>query len=222
MMDAGCDVSESVTVGVVIQVGALIGILGISDLTARLPVNVAATGPKVTTMAAKLADVVTITVPAVPQHLSRAVNNVRQASADRTEKVRITALLNVCPHHDEKTALTLASGVAASLGRLVVMQDSGVGLDDDLREEVLRAKKAYDMTHHAEAGTSHAVALSDYAVGKLVVAGSPGHCVERIRELMTLGVDRIVLNHALLGPDKGALAESSRLLLEEVLPRLRQ
>ena len=42
MMDAGCDVSESVTVGVVIQVGALIGILGISDLTARLPVTVTA------------------------------------------------------------------------------------------------------------------------------------------------------------------------------------
>jgi hypothetical protein len=54
------------------------------------------------------------------------------------------------------------------------------------------------------------------------IAGPPGYCAKRLRELIDLGITKLVLLGGGPGMDSDARALSDKLLTEEVLPALRQ
>jgi hypothetical protein len=53
------------------------------------------------------------------------------------------------------------------------------------------------------------------------VAGTPAHCVQRLRELAGLGLDRIIVVPGSRDVDAALTATAMRAFTEEVLPALR-
>ncbi|MGE0541786.1 MAG: LLM class flavin-dependent oxidoreductase [Dehalococcoidia bacterium] len=191
----------------------------------KVPVDVAGSGPKVITLAARAADGVTFAVGADLARLSAMLDITRSAreSAGLAEAPFSTAaLLTVVAHPDREEARRLIAGTVASMGRWSVMQSPGTATVSDAatRAEFLAARASYDMTHHMESGTSHAAAVSPELIDRFGIAGPPDECIDRIRAVQQLGFDRVVVSGQLMGGDP-TRDLARQLFQEEVLPNIR-
>jgi 5,10-methylenetetrahydromethanopterin reductase len=77
----------------------------------------------------------------------------------------------------------------------------------------------YDVNAHGKVG-EHSAVLDDEFIDQFGVVGTPSYCIDRMQELMSLGLSRFnVLNGSLMpGDDDDAL--SRKLLSSTVLPAL--
>jgi 5,10-methylenetetrahydromethanopterin reductase len=170
----------------------------------KVPVDIAATGPKVIAVAGRVADRVTFAVGADPDRLAWAIDTVRKARADAgldPESLGIGAYINVVAHSDIDTARQLASGGLASFARFSVMHGQATGPVGEAQREVLEdISRRYDMTHHTRADGAQTAALTPEFIDRFGVVGRPERCVERMVELAGLGIDRF----AVIGPSAGA------------------
>jgi 5,10-methylenetetrahydromethanopterin reductase len=192
----------------------------------KVPLDVAATGPKVIEMAAPLAERLTFSVGAIPERIEWALSVARSAR----QKVGLTdqgvsygAQLIVCCHRDAETALDTAARMAAPLARFQVIQGTAAGpqsANDSANFEAIRAN--YDMNTH---GVTHAknrlmgMKLDLEFVRRFTIAGTPEHCFERLLGLARCGLDRFVC----VGPAfySGSWGEDRHLFVREVMPALR-
>jgi len=189
-----------------------------------VPIDVAATGPKVTALAARLADRVTFAVGADAGRLAGAIALVRaerQAAGLDPSTISVGAYVNVVAHPDRHMARSIVRGSAASFAHFSGMAGAP-SLAGDARAEAFAALgRDYDMAHHAEAGSSHASALSDDFLDSFAVAGPSAYCVSRLAELVDLGLDRMVVVPGSRDADPSELLASVGRLAAEVLPQLR-
>ena len=191
----------------------------------KVPVTVVSSGPRVISQGARLADGVSFAVGADIPRLSSMLEiarAARKAAGLDPASLSLTAHLNVVVHPDRDEARRLAAGGVAMMARWSVMRNQGEAMADErVREQFLTVRSAYDMTHHGgETGTSHAAAVTAETIDRFGIAGPPDECIERIREVMKLGFDRIVLPAPLLGGEPSREL-GLKLLVEEVLPNLR-
>lgn len=192
----------------------------------KVPVDVAGSGPKVVTLAAELADGVTFGVGADPGRLTvmrETALRARRAAGRQHEPFTTSAMVTVVPHPDRDVARRLAAGGVALAGRWSVMQGhAGVSdVDARTRAEFDASRSSYDMVHHGETGTSQAAAVSDSLIDRYGIAGTPDYCVERLRELRDLGMDRLVFHSRVRGASPSEQEITTRLLLDEVIPALK-
>ncbi len=87
---------------------------------------------------------------------------------------------------------------------------------DRFHEDFQRAAGTYELIEHLSLHASHNVSVSDEFARAVAVAGSEDHCVERLRELIALDVDRVTF--ALLS---GGRMQRLEQLAERIIPRLR-
>lgn len=191
----------------------------------KVPVTVVSSGPRVIRLGARLADGVSLAVGADIPRLRAMIeiaHTARKAAGLDPGSLSLTAHLNVVVHPDRDEARRLAAGGVAMMARWSVMRNQGEALADEaVREQFLTVRSAYDMTHHGgETGTSHAAAVTAETVDRFGIAGPPEYCIERIREVMQLGFDRIVVPAPLLATEPSRVL-GLKLLLDEVLPALR-
>jgi 5,10-methylenetetrahydromethanopterin reductase len=191
----------------------------------KVPVDVAGSGPKVVRLAAQLADGVTFGVGA---EIGRLRAMLDMATKARTEAglagapFSCSAMVTVVPHQDAAVARRLAAGGVALAGRWSVMQSRKpiAGVDEQTRAQFDMARTSYDMTRHAETHSSHAASMNDELVDRFGIAGPPDHCIDRLRGLMSLGLDRIVFNTRIRGATEEEQADVTHLMLNEVLPNI--
>src|SRR6185503_10960096 len=96
----------------------------------KVPLDVAATGPRVIAAAARVAERVTVGVGAVPERIAWAVNVARTARAEAgldPAGTSIGAQLIVIPHPDRDCARRLATDLAAPLARFSTINGRVVG-----------------------------------------------------------------------------------------------
>ena len=188
-----------------------------------VPIDVAATGPKVTAVAARLADRVTFAVGADPHRLRDSialVRSEREAAGLDPQSISVGAYVNTAAHPDPERARAVVRGGTASFAHFSGMAGSPeVSGPDSAVFEVLG--RDYDMAGHATAGAGHAAALPDDFIDRFAVAGSAGHCVERLSQLVEAGAERLVLVPGSRDADLGEVVASMGLLASDVLPRLR-
>ncbi len=192
----------------------------------KVPVDIAATGPAVIAVGARLAERVTFNVGADRARLARAIALARQVRAESgspPESFLLGAYLNVVPHHDPRIARDLIKGPLATYARFSGMAGYPVELLDQADATVITALgKHYDISRHARADAPHVALLNDEFIERFGVAGTPEHCVEKLSGLVALGLQRL----ALVGPAPDCppelVAASRQLLVEEVLPGVRR
>jgi len=195
-----------------------------ADLS-KVPLDVAATGPKVITMSAPVAERVTFSVGAEPERMRWALDLARDARARLglgDEGVSYGAQLVVVCHPDEATAMEVAMHMAPPLARFQTMQGQVGPADADARDNLARVREGYDMTEHGNVASKERIvggALSPEFVKRFAVVGTPEHCHARLRELLSLGLDRMVI----VGPGfyPAEWGEAAGLFGREVMPALR-
>jgi 5,10-methylenetetrahydromethanopterin reductase len=183
-----------------------------SDL-APVPVEVAATGPKVLA-AARHADRVLLAVGADPERVAWARD---LASAPATG-----AFVNVVAHADRNVALDLMRGGLSTFARFNTMHGETNGpLHEDDRMMLKSLHQSYDMTKHTQTGSPQANLLTADFADRFGIAGPPAYCVERLQALVDLGVDKFVIVGPSLGSDPAGARVAHETLANEVLPAFR-
>ncbi len=86
---------------------------------------------------------------------------------------------------------------------------------DRFHEDFGRAAQRYELIDHLSLHAAHNVAVSDEFARTVAIAGDEDHCVERLRELAALDVDRITF--ALLS---GGRLRRLEQLAERIIPRV--
>ena len=133
----------------------------------------------------------------------------------------IGAYVNVVVHSDPDVAAALGEGGLATFARFSVMHGTPTGpVNDDQREVLTKVHAAYDMTHHTQAGSSQAAELTSDFRQRFGIFGPVDHCRERLRKLVDLGLDHLVVIGASLGADRDASTTAQQRFSEEVLPAL--
>ncbi len=192
--------------------------------TPKVPVEVAATGERVITTAARLADRVMLAVGADPQRVHWGVETARRAQAATAIEagVPIGAFVNVVAHRDVDVARTLVSGGLSTFARFAVMHGTPSGPVDATQREVLgHVRGTYDMTRHTQIGSPQASVLTPEFIDRFAIVGPPDRCVRRLAELVDLGLDKLVVTGPTLGADPTEARAALECFASEVLPTLR-
>jgi 5,10-methylenetetrahydromethanopterin reductase len=183
----------------------------------KVPVAVAATGPRVIALAARHADQVDFTVGAEPERLRWAVETARAARQGGTA---LGAFINVAVDQDRAVARNLVRGSAAIFARFATEGAPPDGLSDVTRRGIEELGSEYDKERHGEARAEYARRLEDDFIDRFTVAGPPEYVAGRLRTLSALGLKRIVVVPGSLDADPALMDRSHVLFAEEVLPRL--
>jgi 5,10-methylenetetrahydromethanopterin reductase len=182
-----------------------------------VPVEVAATGPRVLDAAARHADRVLLALGANPERVRWGIETVRASGG-----TSVGAFVNVVPHPDVAVARELASGGVATFARFSVMHGNVSGpATTDQRDTFAAVHDAYDMTRHTQVGSPQAATLTPDFIDRFGIVGSSEECAKRLRELVGLGLDKLVVTGPTLGADPDEARAARERFAAEVLPALR-
>lgn len=195
-----------------------------ADSLPPVPINLFATGPKTIRLGALLADRLTLAVGADCARIREAVRTAQHEAsrACRPGELLIGADVAIAPHRDVDVARGLIAGKAASQARFSAM--SGRAIDSINRHDapmIERVSKSYDMSRHAQGGTSQTSVMSSEFLDRFAIAGPPELCIERLESLLGAGLSHLILSTPGRYQAGSARDESIRLLATEVLPAIR-
>lgn len=188
----------------------------------KVPLEIAATGPRVIALAGRVADRALFTLGAVPERLKWGIGVARDACAESggdPDKLALGAYVNMVCHRDRATARNLVRGGLTTFARFSVMHGSVAGPADDRTRQVLaKLHDEYDMTRHTRADSVQAALMDDEFVDTFAIAGPPEYCLARLAELEALGIDKVIVSGPTAGTNREAAREAMALLDEAVVP----
>ncbi len=192
----------------------------------KVPVEVAASGPKVIAMAALHAERVMFTLGADLERLSWGIALARQARKEAgldPDGVAFGAYVNLGCHSDLKAARDLVRGGLTTFARFSVMHGKANGPVSNADRAVLETLRTnYDMRAHTRADSRQAGTLTDDFIDRFAIVGSPDRCMERLGSLKALGLDKVAVNSRTHGASADDAAVSHQLIVREILPAMRQ
>jgi len=191
----------------------------------KVPVEVAATGPRVIAAAARHAERIAFAVGADPEHLAWALETARSAAcaAGRDPaSLRYGAYVSCAVHPDVAVARNAVRGTVATFARFSSL--AGAALDrlpPQLREVAAELRAHYDMRHHTRATAEHARALEDEFIDWFAIAGPAAAVVPRFERLAALGLDFVHVVPGSSEMERDVAATVLHGLATEVIPRFR-
>jgi 5,10-methylenetetrahydromethanopterin reductase len=192
----------------------------------KVPLDIAASGPRLLDFGVRTAERVTLAVGAGPDRVAWALALSRKAAADAGRDpagISFGAYVNVGCHPDLGAARALIRGGVAAFAHFSSMPGStGAGLAEADRALVAEVGRRYNSNEHLQNTAAHTDALNDDFIDRFAVVGPPSRCADRLMELHTLGVDRFVITGASFGADRDDARASHQLLTRELLPELRE
>ena len=183
----------------------------------KVPVHVAASGPRVIAAAARHAEGVDLTVGAELERLRWGVGLARRSGP---AGLSVGAYVNVAVDRDRERARALVRGSAATFARFSAQAAPAAGSSDVTAEGVRTAASGYDAKRHGEAAAGFAQALDDRFIDAFAVAGKPDHVAGRLAEISALGVQRLVVVPCSLDTEPEAMLRSNESFARHVLPGL--
>jgi 5,10-methylenetetrahydromethanopterin reductase len=191
------------------------------DFLPKVPLDVAATGPKIIEMAAQLAERITFSVGAIPERLAWALDIARRAGGSRN--LSYGAQIIVVCHPDIEAVRAAATSFVAPLARFQIIQSQAAGPQTENDAANFAAlRSSYDMTKHDHV-ISHdklkGAQLDWDFVQRFAIVGPPAHCIERLLDLAALGIERFVVVGPGFHPEASASGRS--LFADVVMPAVR-
>lgn len=192
----------------------------------RVPIEVAATGPKVIEIAARRADTICFAVGADPERIAGCIERAKQGaeSAGRDPgTLRFGAFVNAVIHPDQAVAREAIRGGVSVFAHFSGFHGMDIeSLPESARGAAKHLRENYDMANHAVGAGAHAQVLDADFIDRFGVVGPVETAVARFSEVADTGIDflRIVPGSRDMPPS--IAGPSLQSLAEEVLPRLRQ
>lgn len=191
----------------------------------KVPLEVAATGPKVIEVAARHADAICFAVGADPTHvgevLSKAKAAARAAGRDPAT-LKYGAFVNCVVHDDVSVARDGIRGSLATFARFSAFKGSRLeSLPPPLQSAARYLREHYDMRSHTRTGVEHAMGLPAEFVDWFGAAGPVSAVVPRLQALKALGLDFLTLVPGSAGMPRDVGAASLMSIANEVAPALR-
>jgi len=189
----------------------------------KVPVDVAATGPRVISVAARHAERITFAVGADVERIDTSIDlarSARETAGLDPEGISFGAYVNVACDDNVEIARSIIRGSTGTFAHFSGMSKStSSGMAD---AAVFRhIGENYDMANHASGAAGHMTAVPDEFVSRFAVTGSAGHCVDRLGSLIGCGLDRLVLLTLSRDSDPELTQSSLDRISSEVLPELR-
>ncbi len=192
----------------------------------KVPVEVAERGPKVIAMAALHAERVMFTLGADLERLKWGIALARKTREDAgldPDGIALGAYVNLGCHGDIKAARDLVRGGLTTFARFSVMHGKANGPVSAADRAVLETVRTnYDMRAHTRADSRQAGMLTDDFIDRFAIVGPPEHCIERLRSLKALGLDKVAINSRARGASADDSVVSQQLIVREVLPAMQQ
>ena len=191
----------------------------------KVPLDIAASGPKMIDFSARIAERITLAVGADKERVAWAIDLARKAAADAgraPDELSIGAYVNVGCHPDVDAARGLIGGAVAAFTHFSAMPGStGAGLSENDKKVAAEVGRRYDSNEHLSNAAGHTSALTPEFVDRFAVVGPPERCAERLQELTALGVERFVITGASFRSNREHAREADELMTRELLPMLR-
>jgi 5,10-methylenetetrahydromethanopterin reductase len=190
----------------------------------KVPVEVAATGPRTIAVAARRADRICFAVGADPAHLGAALAHARGAAfaAGRDPgALRYGAFVTCVVHDDVAVARDAVRGATATFARFSALPGSPLeALPPTLRRTAEYLRANYDMREHTRAGAAHTAGIDDDFVDWFAIAGPVARVVPRFQALAAAGLDFVHVIPGSTGIARDIAAASLMTLGRDVLPAL--
>lgn len=188
----------------------------------KVPVEVAATGPKVIALAACRADRVMFALGADPARIAWGIETAkaaRTAAGLDPDGVKFGAYVNAACHRDVEIARDLAKGGLTTFARFAVMHGKIAGpVSPEMAAALETLRAAYDMNKHTHGDSAQAQTLTPEFIDAYAIVGPPEHCIERLKPLAALGLDKVSVSGNLHMSKTEAGREAQALMAAEVLP----
>ncbi|HET9730323.1 MAG TPA: LLM class flavin-dependent oxidoreductase [Acidimicrobiia bacterium] len=191
----------------------------------KVPLDIATSGPRLIEFAGRVAERVTLAVGADPERVAWAIDLARKAAADAGRDpaaVSLGAYVTVGCNPDAEVARSLIRGAVSAFAHFSSMPGStGAGLREADRAIVAEVGRRYDSNEHLRNTAAHNAALTDDFIDRFAIVGAPDVCAQRLRELVSLGIERFVITGASFGSRREDAMASAELFTREVIPALR-
>lgn len=165
----------------------------------RLPVWMAAYGPKALAMAGQLADgfILQLADPFLTEWMIKAV---RQAAADAGRDPASVTICVAAPayigddlDHAREQCRWFGGMVGNHVADLVTRYGEHSGMVPDELTDYIRARKGYDYSHHGRADNPDTAFVPDSIVDRFCLLGPTAAHLDKLRQLQALGVDQFAL-----------------------------
>ena len=197
---------------------------GVKKGNAKVPVEVAASGPKVIAMSALHAERVMFTLGADVERLQWGIELARKTRRDAgldPDAIAFGAYINMGCHPAIEKARGLVRGGLTTFARFSVMHGKANGpVSARDREQLETLVSNYDMKQHTRADSRQAGTLADDFVDRFAVVGPPERCVERLNSLAALGLDKVAISGGTRGASAEDAAVNRDLVAKHVLPTM--
>jgi 5,10-methylenetetrahydromethanopterin reductase len=181
----------------------------------KVPVHVAATGPRTIQAGARHAEGVDLTVGGEPERIRWGTATAREAGP---AELQVGAYVNVAVDPDRERARQLVRGSAATLARFSAEATSTAERLDDPTFE--RLARDYQKDLHGQTAAAFAQQLDDGFIDRFAASGRAEDVRGRLAELAACGLDRMIVVPCSLDTDPETLLRSNELFAREVLPEL--
>ena len=189
----------------------------------RVPVEVAATGPRAIELAGRSADGVIFCVGAEPEVLARAIDASRaaaRAAGRDPDALHLGAFVNCAVDDDVAAARDLARGGVSVFARFAGWSRAGDRIEPESHRAAARGlRSTYAMERHAQAAGGRG--LDDAFLDSFAIVGPAEHAVARLRRLAAIGLHSVTIapGSAGMGWEQGW--RSIEAIGRDVIPRVR-
>ena len=170
--------------------------------TRRVPLYLAAEGPRTLELAGRLADGVIVGLGLTPEVIGlslAAIERGARAAGRTLDDVDVWwfAKTSLADRRDEAIApITMA--LAASANHAFRFTLEGKGVPVDLHERIRALQREYNAHHHEIPGAGNAslpdrFSLTEFLVDRFAIAGTPADCVAQIRRAMDAGARQFMI-----------------------------
>ena len=158
---------------------------------AKVPIYIAASGPKMLELSGRIADGIIVLVGVADEYIAHARERISAGAKAAGRKVEDLNLVLWVPCAVSDTA-PAKDAVKAHVARVVAHPLPYV-LDPTEQKVLEEIRKTYDYYHHMDQQANHAEVIPDWLVEKFAIAGSVAECRAQIERIKKTGIQQIAI-----------------------------
>ena len=157
----------------------------------KVPIYIAASGPKMLELCGRIADGVIVLVGVGDEYIEHAKEKIAAGAKSAGRKVAEIQLVLWVPCAVSEKA-SAKDAVKAHVARVVAHPLPYV-LDPNEQKVLAEIRKTYDYYHHMDQQANHAEVIPDWLVDKFAIAGTVDECRRQIERIKKTGIQQIAI-----------------------------